>query len=199
MDTVHRLCMTTPIFNTLYWSTNYTYEGYHAQTVHDNSNLIISSTAELCITAKHVIQYPTQVTRTVWTRDGELTLKEGCPIVTHLPPLIYLKIRVSLMNNLIHKKGVASSAVIGKLNRESRILSGEDMIHPVKTFKKKIFHQRSPETIKYCSDFVSHIGMVNCSGQTVTKCTCITDIAADLELSYAAEQCLIAHAKRAYF
>ena len=38
--------------------------------------------------------------------------------------------------------------------------------------------------------------MVNCSGQTVTKCTCITDIAADLELSYAAEQCLIAHGGR---
>ena len=100
------------------------------------------------------------------------------------------------MNNLNHKKGEASSTAIAKLNRESRILSGQDMLHPLKKFKKLQFKDGSREVTEYCNEFVSRIGMVNCSGQTVTKCTCIIDIAADLELSYAAEQCLIAHGGR---
>ena len=98
--------------------------------------------------------------------------------------------------NLIHRKGAASSATIGKLNRESRILSGKDMIHPLKKIKILQFKERSPEVSEYCSDFISHTGTVNCSGQTVTKYTCMMDIAADPELSFAADQCIIAHGGR---
>ena len=104
--------------------------------------------------------------------------------------------QVNSLNNLNNKKGVASSSAIAKLNRESRILSGQDMLHPLKKIKKLQFKDGSREVTEYCNEFVSRIGMVNCSGQTVTKCTCITDIATDLELLYAAEQCLIAYGSK---
>ena len=66
--------------------------------------------------------------------------------------------------NLIHRKGEFSSAAIGKSRKKTRLALGEDMLHPVKQFKKIEFKERNNATVEYCQEFISHIGSVNCSG-----------------------------------
>ena len=91
---------------------------------------------------------------------------------------------------------MTSSATIGRIRKEARLISGEDMTHPFKKFNTMQFKEKSTEVSDYCSEFISNIGMANCSGRTVTNCTCIKDLSSEVELAYSAEKCLLAHGGR---
>ena len=100
--------------------------------------------------------------------------------------------------NLNHLFGESSAATIGKKNKVAKLLSGAEMIHPFKHFGKSKFKTRDPAVILYCGDYISHIGSKNCYGKynKVTKCTCIADLFSDEDLTFAAQQCLVAHSGR---
>ena len=100
--------------------------------------------------------------------------------------------------NLNHLFGESSAATIGKKNKVAKLLSGAEMIHPFKHFGESKFKTRDPAVILYCGDYISHIGSNNCYGKynKVTKCTCIADLFSDEDLTFAAQQCLVAHGGR---
>ena len=48
-----------------------------------------------------------------------------------------------------------------KIRRAAQLLSGDDMIHLFKKFKKHQFKTSDPGTILYCGDYTNHIGEKN--------------------------------------
>ena len=101
------------------------------------------------------------------------------------------------MSNLIHKRGLENSIVIGKAKKKAKIDSGEDLLHPFKKYdmKKNIFGNDS--TMEYCLSYLSHIGSKKCTFKDrVTKCNCMIKLAGNENLLLATATLMCVHAGR---